>query len=102
MSSEGCLKKLLSLDPRVLKRLKQLERDERIECLLALVELADTFGQPHRHSGISIRKLGEHLFECRGNLALRFLFESRPEDLFVFFLGNHDEVRKLLRSGDLG
>ncbi|MBW8873866.1 MAG: hypothetical protein JF614_02795 [Acidobacteria bacterium] len=35
-------------------------------------------------------------------LALRFLFENRSEDLFVFFLGDHAEVQKLLRSGSLG
>ncbi len=95
------MKKLLSLDPDVLKRLKKLEKSDRVECLLALVELVDTFGQPHRHSGIGIRKLGDRLFECRGNLALRFLFENRPEELFVFFLGNHKEVQKLLRAGSL-
>jgi hypothetical protein len=93
------LKKLLSLDPRVLKKLRLLDKAERVECLLALVELMEAFGQPHRHSGIGIRKLGDRLFECRGNLALRFLFEKRPEDLFVFFLGSHAEVQKLLRSG---
>lgn len=96
------MKKPLSLDPRVLKRLKKLEKAERVECLLALVELADTLGQPHRHSGIGIRKLGDRLFECRGNLAVRFLFENRSEDLFVFFLSNHAEVQNLLRSGHLG
>lgn len=96
------MKKLLSLDPNVLKRLKKLEKRDRVECLLALVELADTFGQPHSHSGIGIRKLGDRLFECRGNLALRFLFENRSEDLFVFFLGNHTEIQELLRAGSLG
>jgi antitoxin (DNA-binding transcriptional repressor) of toxin-antitoxin stability system len=39
------------------------------------------------------------LFECRGSLALRFVFQDRPTDLFVSFLGNHDEVKALLRSG---
>ena len=93
------MKKLLSLDPGALKRLRQLDKAERVECLLALVELMEAFGQPHRHGGIGIRKLGDRLFECRGNAALRFLFENRAEDLFVFFLGSHDEVQKLLRGG---
>jgi hypothetical protein len=95
------LKKPLSLDPRVLKRLKHLEKGDRVECLLALLELADSFGQPHRHGGIGIRKLSDRLFECRGNLGLRFLFEDRSEALFVFFLGDHGEIQKLLRSGSL-
>ena len=92
------MNKPLSLDPRALKRLTELDKAERVECLLALVELVDAFGHPHRHSGIGIRKLGVNLFECRGNLALRFLFQNRSEDLFVFFLGDHGEVQKLLRG----
>jgi len=67
--------------------------------LLALCELTEGFGRPHLHSGLGIRKLGGKLFECRGNLALRFIFQDRPTDLFVSFLGNHDEIRALLRSG---
>jgi hypothetical protein len=30
---------------------------------------------------------------------LRFLFQDRPSDLYVSFLGNHDEMSALLRSG---
>ena len=70
-----------------------------MEGLLALCERAEAFGQPHVHSGLSIRKLGNKLFECRGSLTLRLIFQDRPADLFVSFLGNHDEVKALLRSG---
>jgi hypothetical protein len=66
--------------------------------MLALHELQDGFGQPHLHVGLAIRKLRTTTFECRGNLKLRFLFESRPECLYVFALLSHDEVRRLLRS----
>jgi hypothetical protein len=51
------------------------------------------------HSGLGIRKLGNKLFECRGNRDLRFIFQDRASDLFVSFLGNHDEIRTLLRRG---
>ena len=91
--------KLLSIDPVVLQRLRELPKSERVECLLALCDLTETFGRPHAHSGLGIRKLGNKLFECRGSLALRFIFEDRPTDLFVSFLGNHDEIKALLRSG---
>jgi hypothetical protein len=67
--------------------------------MLALVDLQEGFGQPHLHSGLGIRKLRATTFECRGNLKLRFLFESRPECLYVFALFSHDEVRRLVRSG---
>ena len=93
------MSKLLSIDPAVLQRLQKLSRNERIECLLALSELLDSFGRPHAHSGLGIRKLGKKLFECRGNVALRFIFQDRQDDLFVSFLGNHDEIKALLKSG---
>jgi hypothetical protein len=92
------LNKLLSIDPEVLRRLRELPKKDRTECLLALCELPETFGRPHVHSGLGIRKLGDKIFECRGNVALRFIFQDRPSELFVSFLGNHDEVRKLLQT----
>ena len=92
------MSRLLSIDLSVLKRLRELPKSERAECLLALCELDESFGRPHAHSGLGIRKLGNKLFECRGSLALRFIFQDRQPDLFVSFLGNHDETKALLRS----
>lgn len=91
--------KALSLHPDVLKRLSALARKERADCLLALCDLSEAFGRPHVHSGLSVRKLGASVFECRAGLDLRFVFLDRGGDLFVFFLGDHDEVTKLLRGG---
>jgi hypothetical protein len=93
------LAKPLSIDSGVLGRLRELPKSERAEYLLALCELTESFGRPHAHSGLGIRKLGNKLFECRASLALRFIFQDRPADLFVSFLGNHDEIKALLRSG---
>ena len=93
------MSKALSLAPQTLKRLRDLPKSERAECLLALCELIEEFGRPHVHSGLGIRKLGGNLYECRGSLSWRFLFHERPGELFVFFLGTHDEVKALVRSG---
>jgi hypothetical protein len=93
------LNKILSIDPAVIHRLRQLLKAERVECLLALCDLVDGFGQPHVHSGLGIRKLATKLFECRGNRDLRFIFQDRGEELFISFLGSHDEIRALLRRG---
>ena len=95
------MKKPLALDPDVLKHLSGLSKRDRADCLQALCDLCETFGRPHVHSGVSIRKLGRNVFECRGNLDLRFIFQDRPDSLYVRFLGNHDEVRVLLRQGVL-
>jgi hypothetical protein len=93
------LTKPLSIDSGVLGRLRELPKSERVECLLALCELTERFGRPHAHSGLGIRKLGHKLFECRASLASRFIFQDRPTDLFVSFLGNHNEIEALLRRG---
>ena len=91
--------KLLSIDPSVLRGLRELPASERAESVLALCQLVEGFGSPHAHSGIGIRKLGNKLFEARATLALRFVFQDRPADLSVAFLGNHDEIKALLRGG---
>ena len=82
-----------------MRRLRELPKAEKVECLTALCDLTEIFGRSHIHSGLAIRKLGNKLFECRGSLALRFIFQDRAADLFVSFLGNHDEIKALLRSG---
>lgn len=93
------MKKPLAIDPDVIQRLGALPQNERAECLQALFDLCESFGRPHVHSGVSIRKLGRNVFECRGNLDLRFIFLDRTDSLYVRFLGNHDEVQTLLRRG---
>ncbi len=94
------MKKPLVVKPAVFARLAALPKGERDECWDALLQLAEGFGRPHVHSGIGLRKLGQHLFECRGNRALRFIFLDLDACLEVRFLGNHDEVRKELKSGN--
>ena len=91
--------KALTIDPAVIRRLRELPKAEKADCLLGLSELPGIFGQPHSHSGLAVRKLGNKLFECRASLTLRFIFQDRPADLFVSFLGDHDEVKALLKSG---
>jgi hypothetical protein len=93
------LSKPLLIDPTVLRRLNKLPKAVRVECLVALCELPEHFGQQHVHSGLGIRKIGKNLFECRGNISLRFIFQDRPTDLFVTFLGTHDEIKSLLKRG---
>ena len=89
------------IDAIVFERLGRLTPSERAECLLALHELRDAFGKPHQHTGLSIRKLRAKTFECRANIKLRYLFENRPECLYVFALANHDEIQRMLRTGRL-
>lgn len=92
------MKKPLLIKGLVLSRLAELPRAERAECMLALCELTQAFGRPHLHSGLGIRKLTKNVFECRGNLKLRFLFFDRASDIYVWLLGDHNEVQVALRE----
>ena len=58
------------------------------------------WGSPHAHRGAGIRKLGADLFECRAGLRQRMLFkvEKKKRELIFFEIGNHDEIRRLLKS----
>jgi hypothetical protein len=75
-----------------------LPESERVAAVLALLELGLAFGNPHVHSGIGIRKLIGHIFECRAGLTQRFVFRETTDALVVVFLGNHDEGRRWLRD----
>ena len=91
------MRKPLVIKPAVFDRLSALPKPVRDECWDALLQLTETFGRPHSHAGIGIRKLGPLLFECRGNRELRFLFLNLEDCLEVRFLGNHDEIRKEIK-----
>lgn len=71
-------------------------REEEVSAALQLV--LDGFGRPHVHSGLAVRKLGEHLYECRTSLAWRLVFVARKGSLVFDFAGDHNEVRNYLRN----
>ena len=74
-------------------------RDAELQAVAAsMAQAAETFGNPHAHSGTGIRRLSNNLFECRVSLELRLLF-TRDEGALVFvFAGNHDDVQAFLRN----
>jgi len=78
------------------KRVREGRREAEVAATLKLV--AEGFGQPHAHSGLAIRKLGKHLYECRTGLAWRLVFEAEKGRLVFDFAGDHDEVQNYLRS----
>jgi len=92
------LTKPLIITTGVQRRLAELQLDEKRQCAVALLEICETFGRPHLHSGLDVRKLLPGVFECRGTISLRFVFRDTPDAVIIVFLGNHDEVQTLIRS----
>lgn len=82
------------------KRFKKLVcaagREAEVSATLKLVQAG--FGNPHAHAGISIRKLGGKIYECRTGLAWRLVFEAQKGVLTFDFAGDPDEIQNYLRG----
>jgi hypothetical protein len=90
------VKKSLIILPAVQAKIAALPELEKEACWLAPGRLCEEFGQPHLHSGLGIRKLRRHYFECRAGLKWRLVFRDDDAGLIVLFLGNHDEIRQFI------
>lgn len=66
--------------------------------LAALHAIPAAFGRPHIHAGLGIRQLRSGVYEARAGLTLRAVFGREGDTLVVHLLGNHDDVRRYLRS----
>ena len=86
----------VELSKRFKKIVREAGRKEEISATLKL--MLDGFGKPHAHTGLAIRKLGKHLYECRTTLAWRLIFVARKGTLTFDFAGDHDDVQNYLRN----
>jgi hypothetical protein len=92
----------LDVNPRLVRTGLQhgAQAVAQIEEKLALV--AAQFGDPHRHGGLGLRKLGRRSYEARLDRDWRIVFIREEDRLTAYDLMNHDQVRKWLkaRKGD--
>ena len=86
----------VELTRRFRKIVKDARRQEEVSAAIQLV--IEGFGKPHIHSGLSIRKLGKILYECRTGLDWRLVFEAQKSLLVFDFAGNHQDVQNYLRG----
>jgi hypothetical protein len=84
----------------LLEKFRSKSKVQRQEIGEAINRVLESWGRPHLHSGIGIRRLTRTIFECRIGLddRLAFVFVATPPELVFFFLGNHAEIQKLIRS----
>jgi hypothetical protein len=83
--------------PRYDRAYGKLTPHQQARVNAAIARLAESFGQPHLHSGLSIRPFGRY-FEFRAGLGLRVLFLVEGGALFLTFVGSHDEVRAFIKG----
>lgn len=86
----------IELSRRFKKLVRESGREAEVAATLKLV--LEGFGNLHTHTGLSIRKLGKRLYECRTGLAWRLVFEAQKGVLIFDFAGDHDEVQSYLRN----
>ncbi len=86
------------------RELRGWPKPERARVGKLIQSVQENFGKPHLHSGAGIRDLspkGSRLsvYECRIGRGLRLLFTlESPALLYFHTIGNHDEVRRFLKS----
>ena len=89
----------LFLGSRMMRAVGQLDSGSRARLQEKLVAVAGTFGNPRRHSGLGLRKLGPGMWECRLDRALRIILLQDQDGLLVYDVMNHDQIRAWLRKG---
>lgn len=73
--------------------LTNAHREKVIECLILLPDLIDS---PHLHSGFGLRRLrGSFFYEARLDLRWRLILRMSPDEIVLFDVMNHDQVRRL-------
>jgi hypothetical protein len=85
--------------PRFERARRKLTLSQQAAVNAAVTRLEAAFGRPHEHSGLGLRVFGRY-FEARAGLRLRVLFLQESGDLFLCFVGNHEQVRAFIKQGN--
>ena len=86
------------LHQRLIRSAKSLNPEQRAALNAILAKVGQNFGDPHKHGGLGLRKVGADLWECRLDLRLRVVFSLEAKGLGAYDIMNHDEVRVWLKK----
>ena len=74
-------------------------RAERRQLVAHAVDaLSESFGKPHLHSGLGIRRLRGHVFEFRADRDTSIVFVLEGSTASLLLVGSHDDVRRFVRN----
>ncbi len=48
--------------------------------------------------GLGLKRIGKNYWEIRAGLRIRVLFEMEEDRVTFYFVGNHDQIRRFVRS----
>jgi len=92
----------VDVGPRLSRSARKLGDQIIAEVEEKLTLVSRHFGEPHRHTGLGLRKLGRRSFEVRVSRGLRIVFIREPDRLTAYDLMDHHQVTQWLkaRKGD--
>ena len=82
----------------MVRALDELTSKSRAMLQETLSGVSEHFGNPRRHAGLGLRKLGPGLWECRFDLSLRVILIQDTDGLLAYDIMNHDQVRAWLKK----
>jgi hypothetical protein len=85
--------------PRYDRAWRKLTPSQQAAVNAAVARLEAALGKPHEHSGLGLRAFGRY-YEFRAGLGLRVLVLNESGDLFLCFVGNHDQVRAFIKQAN--
>jgi len=89
----------IALTERFQRAIRGLSPDQRARVFEIILVLPTAMGQPHAHAGIGLRKIHTSgIWEARVGLGLRVVFGFREETLVLDLVGNHEDIRRYLKS----
>jgi hypothetical protein len=81
---------------RFIKSWRNLSASQKQRIGEILIALPDLRADPHAHTGYSLRQLhGPQFHEARLDLRWRLIFKMSEEEIVLFDVMNHDQVRRL-------
>ena len=81
---------------RFIKSWRNLSASQKQRIREILIALPDLRADPHAHTGYSLRQLhGTQSYEARLDLRWRLIFKMSEEEIVLFDVMNHDQVRRL-------
>jgi mRNA-degrading endonuclease RelE of RelBE toxin-antitoxin system len=88
----------IEFSPRFRTQARGLPDVRQQELAEAVARLRETFGQPHIHAGLGIRRLFGYVFEFRVGRELRVVFELTKGSASLLLVGTHDDVRRFIKN----
>jgi len=91
------IKELVVL-PSFERSVKKLAVDERKKLSDALEKFNHSFSSGELTPGLGFKKINHDKYEFRVDIRLRVVLKQNHEILYLVLVGNHDDIRKYLRS----